>query len=142
MDTKKLHTLEIEIPGKGSKQKHKIDDQIVVASADTIGSWILSSDKDIGEELSKYHENILCTKAYFYLAYFRILNLFSEDTEDFNNNIKLSDMKNEQKRPFYELMDKISKVLIKKPSDLITDIESCVIEDNIKVNTIRKLIQT
>ncbi|CAG8702649.1 557_t:CDS:2, partial [Acaulospora colombiana] len=112
-------------------------------SADTIGSWILSSGKDVGEELSKYRENIPRTKAYLYPAYFGILDLSGEDTEvknlftndewnemikDFNDNVKLSDMEDEQERPFYELMDKISEVLRKKPSDLITGIESCVIE--------------
>ncbi|CAG8523122.1 12255_t:CDS:10 [Funneliformis caledonium] len=237
----KLHTLGTEIPGKASKRKREIDDQIVVdgdenrakktgsgrdipsyreflgktsvsdiivkgneeenviqynekptsqsdndsgdheeyqdyeknvsdyeecfeeeipsnmASADTIGSWILSSGKDVGEELSKYREYIPRTKAYLYPVYFGILDLSGEDTEvknlftndewnemikDFNNNVKLSDMEDEQERPFYELMDKISEVLMKKPTDLITGIESCVIEDNIKVNTIRRLIQT
>ncbi|CAG8684691.1 6115_t:CDS:2, partial [Acaulospora morrowiae] len=114
------------------------ESQIDMASADTIESWVLSSGKDVGKELSKYRENIPHTKAYY--AFFGILDLSGEDTEDFNNNIKLSDMEDEQERPFYELMDKISEIsefiLIKKPFDLITGIESC---DNIKVNAIRRL---
>ncbi|CAG8639237.1 10276_t:CDS:2, partial [Diversispora eburnea] len=52
-----------------------------MASADTIGSWVLSSGKDVGEELSKYRENIPRTKAYLYPAYFGILDLSGEDTE-------------------------------------------------------------
>ncbi|CAG8639151.1 7142_t:CDS:2, partial [Ambispora gerdemannii] len=122
--------------------------QTDVASADTIGSWVLSSGKDVGKELSKYRENIPRTKAYLYPAYFGILDLSGEDTEvkklftddewnemikDFNNNVKLSDMEDEQERPFYELMDKISEILMKKPFDLITGIESCVIEVRISL---------
>lgn len=32
--------------------------------------------------------------------------------KDFNNNVNLSDLEDEQERPFYELMDKIAEVRI------------------------------
>ncbi|GET53897.1 hypothetical protein GLOIN_2v1572077 [Rhizophagus irregularis DAOM 181602=DAOM 197198] len=124
---------------------------------DSSTKWILSSGRDVNEILSKYREKIPRAKAYLYPAYFGILDLSGEDIEvkslftddewnemirDFNNNVNLSDLGDEQERPFYELMDQIAEVLKKKPSDLITGIESCVIKDNIKVNAIRRFIQT
>ncbi|CAG8627100.1 10008_t:CDS:2, partial [Paraglomus brasilianum] len=36
----------------------------ITALADTISSWVLSSGKNVGEVLSKYHEKIPRTKAY------------------------------------------------------------------------------
>ncbi|CAB4492651.1 unnamed protein product [Rhizophagus irregularis] len=124
---------------------------------DSSTKWILSSGRDVNEILSKYREKIPRAKEYLYPAYFGILDLSGEDIEvkslftddewnemirDFNNNVNLSDLGDEQERPFYELMDQIAEVLKKKPSDLITGIESCVIKDNIKVNAIRRFIQT
>ncbi|CAG8465387.1 22917_t:CDS:10 [Gigaspora rosea] len=126
------------------------------ALADTISSWVLSSGKDVGEVLSKYREKIPRTKAYLYPAYFGILDLSGEDVEvknlftdgewnemiqDFKSNVNLKDLEGKQERPLYDLMDKIVEVLMEKPSDLITSIESCVIEDNIKINATRRLIQ-
>ncbi|EXX54809.1 hypothetical protein RirG_231070 [Rhizophagus irregularis DAOM 197198w] len=110
---------------------------------DSSTKWILSSGRDVNEILSKYREKIPRAKAYLYPAYFGILDLSGEDIEvkslftddewnemirDFNNNVNLSDLGDEQERPFYELMDQIAEVLKKKPSDLITGIESCVIK--------------
>ncbi|CAI2181909.1 1876_t:CDS:10 [Funneliformis geosporum] len=118
---------------------------------------ILSSGRDVSVILSKYREKIPRTKAYLYPAYFGILDLSGEDIEvknlftddewnemikDFKSNVNLSDLEPEQNEPFYKLMDKIIEVLAKNPHDLITGIESCVIEENIKVNAIRRLIQT
>ncbi|CAG8596549.1 6453_t:CDS:2, partial [Paraglomus brasilianum] len=72
------------------------------------------------------------------LAYFGILDLSRDDVEvknlftdeewnemiqDFKSNANLNDLEGKQERPLYELMDKIVKVLMKKPSDLITSIE-------------------
>ncbi|CAG8518728.1 10991_t:CDS:2 [Acaulospora colombiana] len=94
---------------------------------------------------------------YILPAYFGILDLFGEDVEvknlftdeewnemnqDFKSNANLNGLEDEQERPLYELMDKIAEVLRKKPSDLIISIENCVIEGNMKVNVIRRLIQT
>ncbi|RHZ76201.1 hypothetical protein Glove_202g18 [Diversispora epigaea] len=126
------------------------------ALADTITSWILSSGKNVDEVLSKYRKKIPNTKAYLYPAYFGILDLSGEDvevknlftdeewnemTQDFKSNVNLNDLEDEQERPHYELMDKIAEMLMEKPSDLITGIESCVIKDNIRVNAVRRLIQ-
>ncbi|CAG8723134.1 11767_t:CDS:10, partial [Racocetra persica] len=95
------------------------------AMADPTTDWILSTRKNVSEILSAYREKIPFNKAYLYPAYFGILNLSEEDVEV----------------PLYELMNEITEKLEKKPSDLITEIESCVIENNTKVNTIRRLIQ-
>ncbi|GBB95686.1 hypothetical protein RclHR1_25950003 [Rhizophagus clarus] len=123
---------------------------------DPITSWILTSGRDVSVILSKYREKIPRTKSYLYPAYFGILDLSGEDIEvknlftddewnemikDFKSNVNLSDLESEQDEPFYKLMDKITEVLAKNPHDLITGIESCAIEENIKVNTIRRLIQ-
>ncbi|CAI2188979.1 18166_t:CDS:10, partial [Funneliformis geosporum] len=124
---------------------------------DPVVSWTLSTGKNVGEILSAYREKIPRTKAYLYPAYFGILDLSGEDVEvkdlftddewnemikDFVNNVNLSDLDVKQEEPIYEIMDKITEKLKKEPSDLITEIESCVIEDNTKVNAIRRLIQT
>ncbi|RHZ67049.1 hypothetical protein Glove_303g130 [Diversispora epigaea] len=110
---------------------------------DPITSWILSSGRDVSVILSKYREKIPRTKAYLYPAYFGILDLSEEDIEvknlftddewnemikDFKSNVNLSDLEPGQDEPFYKLMDKITEVLAKNPHDLITGIESCVIE--------------
>ncbi|CAG8745856.1 5397_t:CDS:2, partial [Funneliformis mosseae] len=76
-----------------------------------------------------------------------VKDLFTDDEwnemiEDYVNNVNLSDLDVKQEEPIYEIMDKITEKLKKEPSDLITEIENCVIEDNTKVNAIRRLIQT
>ncbi|POG74854.1 hypothetical protein GLOIN_2v1572075 [Rhizophagus irregularis DAOM 181602=DAOM 197198] len=93
---------------------------------DSSTKWILSSGRDVNEILSKYREKIPRAKAYLYPAYFGILDLSGEDIEvkslftddewnemirDFNNNVNLSDLGDEQERPFYELMDQIAEAL-------------------------------
>ncbi|CAJ0909613.1 2530_t:CDS:2 [Entrophospora sp. SA101] len=91
-----------------------------IVSSETVASWVLSNGKDVGKVLSKYHlsgEDI------------EVKNLFTDEewnemTQDFKSNVNLNGLEDEQERPIYELMDKITK----KPSDLIARIESCVIK--------------
>ncbi|CAH1766974.1 3665_t:CDS:10, partial [Entrophospora sp. SA101] len=81
-----------------------------------ITSWILSSGRDVGVILSKYCEKIPHTSKGPFLFIIQITQIY--------------------------IIVKINEVLAKNPHDLITGIESCVIKGNIKVNAIRRLIQT
>ncbi|CAJ0856062.1 17714_t:CDS:10 [Entrophospora sp. SA101] len=98
----------------------KVGENKEEVSSETVASWVLSNGKDVGKVLSKYHlsgEDI------------EVKNLFTDEewnemTQDFKSNVNLNGLEDEQERPIYELMDKITK----KPSDLIARIESCVIK--------------
>ncbi|CAG8498012.1 16804_t:CDS:2 [Funneliformis caledonium] len=123
---------------------------------DPVVSWTLSTGKNVDEILSAYREKIPRTKAYLYPAYFGILDLSGEDVEvkdlftddewnemieDFVNNVNLSDLDVRQEGPIYEIMDKITEKLKKEPSDLISEIESCVIEVRISLVLISYKVQ-
>ncbi|CAH1767977.1 4138_t:CDS:2, partial [Entrophospora sp. SA101] len=103
-----------------SDDHEKYQDYEENVSSETVASWVLSNGKDVGKVLSKYHlsgEDI------------EVKNLFTDEewnemTQDFKSNVNLNGLEDEQERPIYELMDKITK----KPSDLIARIESCVIK--------------
>ncbi|CAG8678207.1 3146_t:CDS:2, partial [Ambispora leptoticha] len=99
-------------------------------STDPIISWTLSTGKNPGlsRNFRSSGEDV------------EVKNLFTDDEwdemiEDFGDNVNLSDLEVERKKPLYELMDKIEAKfkLETKPSDLITEIESCVIEVRISL---------
>ncbi|CAG8610743.1 17122_t:CDS:2, partial [Acaulospora morrowiae] len=84
-------------------------------------SWILSNERDS--------------------SLFWNIRSFWRGYRNFKSNVNLSDLEPGQDEPLYKLMDKITEVLAKNLHDLVTSIESCVIEENIKVNAIRRLIR-
>ncbi|RIB07354.1 hypothetical protein C2G38_438130 [Gigaspora rosea] len=123
--------------------------------------WILSTGKNVNEELKKFRSNISNSKkAYLYPAFFGILDLSGEDTEvkelftdkewsemkaDFNKTVELKEVIEDNQpegETLYDLFDKIEEAINKKPDDLITAIEKCTIEGSSRINSIRRLIQT
>ncbi|CAG8746142.1 16106_t:CDS:2, partial [Funneliformis mosseae] len=75
-----------------------------------------------------------------------VKDLFTDDEwnemiEDFVNNVNLSDLDVKQEEPIYEIMDKITEKLKKEPFDLISEIESCVIEVRISLVLISYKVQ-
>ncbi|CAG8531343.1 11010_t:CDS:2 [Paraglomus brasilianum] len=66
---------------------------------------------------------------------------WDEMIQDFRRNVQLIDLKEEHERPLYEFMDRIAEMLNKNPPDLITTIEGCAVENNKKINAIRRLVQ-
>ncbi|CAJ0631619.1 72_t:CDS:2 [Entrophospora sp. SA101] len=117
-----------------SDDHEKYQDYEENVSSETVASWVLSNDILLSS-FNFLNSNI----DIFSLTYFGILDLSGEDievknlftdeewnemTQDFKSNVNLNGLEDEQERPIYELMDKITK----KPSDLIARIESCVIK--------------
>ncbi|CAG8655839.1 17754_t:CDS:10, partial [Funneliformis caledonium] len=120
-------------------------------------SWILSTGKNVSEVLKEYTEKMTKNKEFLYPAYFGIVDLTDEDTHfkdmfsdekwiemknDFKVIVKLEDLLKDEENPFFQLMDKITQVVDESPNDIITAIEkNCIIDNNQKMNAIRRLIQ-
>ncbi|CAG8692166.1 6739_t:CDS:10, partial [Ambispora leptoticha] len=134
---------EIENDVKLQDHEEEISEGETQISTDHVCNWILSTGKDVREVLTTYRRSIPASKAHLYPAYFGILDLSGEDVEvknlftsdewgemiqDFQQNVQLSDLKEEHERPLYELMDRITEMLNKNPPDLITAIEGCAVE--------------
>ncbi|CAG8568283.1 9941_t:CDS:2 [Ambispora leptoticha] len=105
--------------------------------------WVLSTGKNVSRVLETLRSKVPKSKAFLYPTFFGILDLSGENTEvkdlftddewaemksDFNETVMFKDINEED-------------AIEKKSGDLMTDIEKCIIEENPKVNSIRRLIQ-